>query len=155
MRAWRAGPDEEPLSNRWATFLLKFVWPVFGIGSVPGFLLALVWAPLPRPGLVFIGVFVVVVFPSYYWFICRQLRWVWAGPNALRVSDGRQEVSIPYGDIQDVRQYRLSGDLVRVALRVRTAAGESFLFIPRWRFVRFRRHPVVSRLRERAGLPLW
>ncbi len=155
MRIWRAAPNEEPLSNEWATFLLKFAWPVLIAVTVPGFLLAVAWAHLPGPGVLFIGVFVLVVSPAYYWLVCRRLCWVWAGRDALRVSDGRREVRVPYADIQDVRQQRLTGDLVRVVLRVSTAAGDSFLFVPRWRFLRFRRHPVVSRLRERAGLPLW
>jgi hypothetical protein len=143
---------DERLANRWGTFFIRFVWPVFGLGSIPGLLISFVWW---RPsGAEFIamagGVFVLM--PAYYWFVSRPIRWVWAGHDGLRISNGLSEVRVPYSDIEDVRGFWYARDLVRVALKHPTPVGRRFIFIPSFRLSSWSDHPVVNRLRDRAGL---
>jgi hypothetical protein len=151
---WAADVDgDERLANRWGTFFIRFIWPIFGLGSIPGFLISLIiWGAPDRVFLFGGGFAALVAMPAYHWLVARPLRWVWAGADGLRVSDGRREVRIPYSDIEDVRGFWCARDLVRVALKAPTAVGYRFVFVPRWRWSRRGDHPVVARLRERAGL---
>lgn len=144
---------DERLANRWGTFFIRFVWPVFGLGSIPGFLISLPWWRPAGPEFILAALAALVLMPAYYWLVCRPLRWVWAGPDGLRVSDGRRDVRLPYGEIQDVRGSWYARNLVRVTLRTRTDIGRWFIFIPRFRLIVRGDHPVVNHLRRRAGLP--
>jgi hypothetical protein len=151
--SWTADVNgEERLANRWGTFFIRFIWPIFGLGSIPGFLTSLFWWRPDRVSLIGGGFAALVAMPAYYWFVARPLRWVWAGADRLRVSDGWREVCVPYSAIEDVRGFWYARDLVRVALKTPTAVGRRFIFIPRWRWLLRGDHPVVARLRERAGL---
>jgi hypothetical protein len=143
---------EERLANRWGTFFIRFIWPIFGLGSIPGFLISLLWWRPDRVGLIGGGFAALVLMPAYYWLVARPLRWVWAGADGLRISNGRREVRVPYSAIEDVRGFWHARDLVRVVLKAPTAVGTRFIFIPRWRWLVRGDHPVVARLRERAGL---
>jgi hypothetical protein len=151
---WLADQDgEERLASRWGTFFIRFIWPIFGLGSIPGFLISLLWwRPDHVSHLVGAAVAALVVMPAYYLLVARPLRWVWAGADGLRLSDGRREARVPYSAIEDVRGLWYARDLVRVALRTTTPVGRRFLFIPASRRLLWGGHPVVARLRERAGL---
>jgi hypothetical protein len=150
---WTADLEgEERLSNRWGTFFIRFVWPIFGLGSIPGFVISLIWWTPDGMALIGGGFAVLVVMPAYYWFVARPLRWVWAGPDGLRVSDGYREARIPYSGIAEVRGFWYARDIVRVALKAPTTVGRRFMFIPTMRRSRRGDHPVVARLRERVRL---
>lgn len=150
---WTSDFDgDERLANRWGTFFIRFIWPIFGLGSIPGFLISLIWWRPDRVGLIGGGFAALVLMPAYYWFVARPLRWVWAGVDGLRISDGLREVRVPYSAIEEVRGFWYARDLVRVALKEPTAVGVRFTFIPRWRWLVLGDHPVVARLRELAGL---
>jgi len=143
---------DEPLVERSATFLIRFVWPVFGLGSIPGFLISLWWWR-PAPNDLIAVAFGLLLMPAYYGLVSRPLRWVWAGPADLRVSDGLRDVRVPYSSIEDVGGLWYARGIVRVVLRTPTPVGGRFIFIPKVRWIARGVHPVVSRLRERAGLP--
>lgn len=143
---------EERLANRWGTFFIRFIWPIFGLGSIPGFLISLIWWTPDRVFRIGGGFATLVAMPVYYWLVARPLRWVWAGADGLRVSDGRREVRISYSEIEEVRGFWYARDLVRVALKAPTAIGRRFVFIPTMRRSLRGDHPVVARLRERARL---
>jgi hypothetical protein len=98
------------------------------------------------------GVVALVVMPAYHLLVARPLRWVWAGAGGLRISDGRRDVRVPYSAIEDVRGFWYAPDLVRVVLKNTTPSGRRFLFMPTLRRSLRGDHPVVARLRERAGL---
>jgi hypothetical protein len=143
---------DERLSNRWGTFLIRFVWPAFGLGSIPGFLISLAWWRPAGAEFIFLASGMFVLMPAYYWFVSRSIRWVWAGHDGLRISDGWSEIRAPYSDVEDVRGFWYARDLVRVALKKPTPVGRRFIFIPSFRLIAWGNHPVVNRLRERAGL---
>ena len=146
---------EERLANRWVTFFIRFVWPVFGLGSIPGFLISLAWWRTEGWGeRIFFGLAVFLLMPAYYLLVSRPLRWVWAGPDGLRVSNGLRDVRVPYSEIEDVRGFWYARDLVRIVLRRPTTIGQRFIFIPTFRLSLRGDHPVVGRLRVRAGLTL-
>ncbi len=86
---WAADVEgDERLANRWGTFFIRFIWPIFGLGSIPGFLISLIWWRPDRAGLIGGGFAALVLMPAYSWLVARPLRWVWAGVEGLRVSDG-------------------------------------------------------------------
>lgn len=90
---------------------------------------------------------------AYWWFVSRPIRWVWAGPDGLRVSNGFHEARLPYSEIARVRGFRWARDLVQVVLRNGTVVGSRFVFIPSFRLFPRGDHPVVKRIRARAALP--
>ncbi len=144
--------DDELISSRWGTAFIRFIWPVFGWGSIPGVILAALWHQLPGSQLIVAGFAALVLFPAYYWLVAKPLRFVWAGPDGLRVSDGRREVRVPYNQIEHVRGFWYARDLVKVVLKGSTPVGRWFIFIPRLRFSLRGDHPVVNRLRGLAAL---
>jgi hypothetical protein len=150
--SWTADEGDERLANRWGTFFIRLSWPILGLGSIPAFLISLFLGPSDRGFLIGGGFAALVAMPAYAWLVARPLRWVWAGADGLRVSDGRREVRVPYSSIEDVRGFWYARDLVRVTLKAPTAVGSRFIFIPSWRWSTRGDHPVVARLRERAGI---
>jgi hypothetical protein len=142
---------EERLANRWGTFFIRFIWRIIALGSIPALPIWIIWWRPDRASLLLFGI-AAVLMPAYYWLVARPLRWVWAGADGLRVSDGWREVRIPYSEVEDVRGFWYARDLVRVALKAPTAVGARFIFIPRWRWSVRGDHPVVAQLRDRASL---
>ena len=153
MSLLRAAAGEERVSDCLGTFFAKVIWPFFGLGSIPGYIWAVTSGRFRQPLIATIGFGVVVLlgFTAYYWLYCRQLRWVWLGPATLRISCVRREVTVPLTDVVDVRSH-IFGSLIRLTLKYPTEVGQSFLFIPRRRYVGFGEHPVVKELRARVSL---
>jgi len=152
MSLWRAAAGEEDVSDYPGTFFVKVVWPFFAFGSVPGYIWAVTsgaFRARPIVAVVF-GVVVLIIFPAYYWFYCRRLRWVWLGPTTLRVARVRDEVTVHLTDVVELHSYTFGG-LFRLTLKYPWEAGQSFLFIPRRRFFVFGEHRVVKELRARVS----
>lgn len=141
---------DELISSRWGTAFIRFVWPVFFFGSIPGLLLAAHTLPLPE--LLAGALAITVLFPAYYCLVARPLRFVWIGAAGLRVSSGRRDIRVPYTQIERIRGFWYARDLVKVVLKEQTPVGRWFIFIPRFRLSLRGDHPVVNRLRERAGM---
>jgi hypothetical protein len=141
-------PGDDRLANRWATLILRFIWPVLGLGSIPGILLELARAKRSAPELV--SLLLVAAAALVYWqYVCRPLRWVWMGPDGLRVSNGLHEVRLPRSEVASVRPW--VGSLVLITLQSESAVGKRFAFIPPLRFWPFGEHPVIAELRRWAA----
>src|SRR5215471_8472423 len=152
MSLWRAAAGEEHVSDYPGTFFVKVVWPFFAFGSVPGYIWAVTSGAFRARLIVAVvfGVVVLIIFPAYYWFYCRQLGWVWLGPTTLRVSSLRGKVTVNLMDVVEMHSY-ISGGPIRLVLKYPTEVGQSFLFIPRTRFFVFGEHAVVKELRARVN----
>ena len=82
------------------------------------------------------------------------------GLKRVRVKDGRiyisnymREIAVPPTAIKSVSENRwINTHPVTISFRNMTAFGDKVTFIPTWRFLQWRRHPVVDELRQMAGL---
>ncbi|MBF5042325.1 hypothetical protein FGE12_07930 [Aggregicoccus sp. 17bor-14] len=142
------------------TYVTKFVLPIVGVaaGSIWVWLL---WFhedgwQLNRPSLGFRALFTALMLlsVSLSWVFTRQLKAVFLVEGGLRVSDFREEVFIPFEDIAEVRERKLSKHRdIRLVLRQPCRFGSRIRFIPYTQhFLLFGDHPVATLLRERAGL---
>jgi hypothetical protein len=130
------------------TFALKFILPVFWAVSLGRAYLAMKAQDTP-PGIGF-AVFSLVTLA----FFLRQtfgLKKVYMDERRLYVSDYLQEVSVPLETIERVTQFPMTNSPVTIHFRKDTDFGKRIRFFPGGQLINtFRRHPVVSQLREAA-----
>ncbi len=162
--------ESRELSSAW-TFVTKFIFPVIWIGAFgwaalsfwfgPGALPA--WLGIPSAGkgnppppemkFIFLGVW--IVGSVFILRISVGLKRVSVDARQLLVSNYRQEISVPFNAILDVRQNRwVNLRPVTIYLREATEFGDRIIFMPKQRmtFRTWRVDPVVDELKQLAGL---
>ena len=92
-----------------------------------------------------------------FWFI--PLKKVVATENGLRISNYLASTTVPYEDVQEVRECKiLSHRPVTIVLKHPCRFGRKIRFVPRgkwyslWWWVCWRDHPVAVWLRQTCGL---
>jgi hypothetical protein len=146
-----------------ATPVIKFVVPLVGVPFL-GYFTYLLWRypatfvhnDLHRGAtladqLLFTSVAGVIV--SFVLPLAVLVRRVILTDDGLRVSNYLREVTIPFGAILAVSQWRIVGGLVRITLSQDFGIGTTVSFLPSARRLAFwREDEIVDELRERAGI---
>jgi hypothetical protein len=115
------------LSTR-ATFVFKFVFPVFVLATLAGVTVA-VASQSPPTALLFgvIEALVLALFWRYAWPIKR----VMAHPDHLLVSNYLRELAVPYRQIESVREVMwINWHPAIVTLKTPCPFGRSFMYYP-------------------------
>ncbi len=146
------------------TFFMKFIFPTFWIG---GFSLATcsLWLGafhdrngLPPPEFAKWAFLAATLIGSGFilWF-CRRIKRVQVDDEALYVSNFWSEVRLPLTEIRHFTQtYMSRPPTVTIHLRSASPVGQRIVFIPKFRWVWFRTHPVITELQalcDRANSP--
>ena len=153
--------QETTLSSAW-TFWTKFIFPVIWISAV-GTGAVLLWlgdlvggnnaSPPSQAKFAVLGVWIVGT-TLILWF-SAGLKRVRIDERQLYVSNYIREISVPFSEIIDVRQNRwINSRPITIYFRDTTEFGGKATFMPKWRmqFLFWRTDPVVSELKQLAGL---
>ena len=92
---------------------------------------------------------------AFVLWACAGLKRVRVDEKSLYVSNYRREISIPFAMISEITENRwLNLHPVTVHFRIHTEFGQKISFMPTARlFGLLSSHPVVTELRQLAGLP--
>ena len=141
--------QERTLSSAW-TFWTKFLFPaiwIVGFGYV-----TLLWSGGgPQTNFVFLVVWIVGT-TSILWFYAGLKR-VHMDERQLYVSNYIQEIQIPFSAITEVKQNRwINSRPITIYFWNATLFGDKVTFMPKQRIQFWSVDPVVSELKQLAGL---
>jgi hypothetical protein len=151
--------QERVLSSAW-TFWAKFVLPSLWISGF-GLATVLLWSgglidggngmPPLQTKFVFLAVWLLGT--TFILWANAGLKRVGMDDRQLHVSNYVREILIPFGAITDVRQNRwLNSRPITIHFRDVTQFGDKLTFMPKQRIQFWRIDPVVSELKQLAGL---
>jgi len=96
---------------------------------------------------------VLVFVTAVSWYRLWPLKTVKADADGLLIGNFRREIRVPYADIQDVAMLDPGNPVAAViTLTHPSDFGQRIKFLPYHKFCRFKNHPAIRLLRERAGL---
>ena len=140
----------------WAKFVLPSVWILgFGLGTIllwSGDLIDAINAmPPPQTRFVFLAVWLLGT--TFILWANAGLKRVRMDERQLHVSNYVREIHIPFSAITDVRQNRwLNSRPITIHFRDVTGFGDKVTFMPKQRIQFWRVDPIVSELKQLAGL---
>ena len=135
------------------TFIYKFIFTSlwsggFGVGTVAMFLSSKPEVQATRWQFAAIW----VVGTAVIWWICARLKRVEFDGRTLIISNYRDDIQVPVGEIVDVKQNRLLNlRPVTLTFRKETLFGRTVTFMPRVSFRLFSEDEIVARLRSLAS----
>lgn len=132
------------------TFFYKFVFPTLWIG-VFALVASAMFLSHDRDAQevrwIFLGI--TILGAAVWYWSCMRIKQVRLDSGSLKISDFRQEITVPLAAVERVSgSVLMSPELVWLHFRRPTAFGSKVVFMPpiRW-FKGFRRHPLVAELR--------
>ena len=115
------------------TFAQKIVMPaILTLAISSGIIVA---AFLGRIGSSLLGVVLLLFCQFIFSCIAYPLKQVYADENAIKVSNYRRSVEIPYSEIESIKTTWLNIPLISIALSKPSLFGKSILIIPKGIFV--------------------
>jgi hypothetical protein len=142
------------------TFLMKFVFPTiwitgFGMGTL-GLFFGVFHGQNDQAAPEFMRwqfLSLWIVGTIFLWWSCARLKKVRIGSDAIYVSNFRQQIRIPFGEIQEVTENRwLNSHPITISFRMATPFGNRIVFMPKSRLFVFGSYPIVDELRKLAHL---
>jgi hypothetical protein len=140
------------------TYAMKFVFPPIFIASFGGVIMAMFLGAFrgrgntdPPEAVKFLLLAAWVAGATFSFRLFAPLKRVRADESAIFVSNYRDEIRIPFGEIAAVTENRwINIHPVTIQLRSATAFGNRIVFMPKARLFGWTTHPVVTELRALA-----
>ncbi len=131
---------------------MKFIFPAVWIGVFALVTLGLLLHPArsPESEAKWILLLVALVGGTFIYLFCVRLKRVVLDARALRVSNYREELTIPLQDVERVSEFRwVNIHPVTIHLVRPSEFGDRIVFMPKFRMFSWAStHPVVDELRE-------